>query len=153
MKSLSCATSRAASTHTRSPEISTSTKRRTPSRARSNENKQEHRLNTMLKEWGYIVDCETTINVKAGQCLTDTQRHFSRLDFRIINCVNAVECDEDQHFWYQLSCEMSVWQTFVRRLFLLDIRYLSTEFATPPQESITSAGNRSRCSESNARRR
>ncbi|CAN0448793.1 unnamed protein product, partial [Ectocarpus sp. 8 AP-2014] len=72
--------------------------------------KQEHRLNKLLKEWGYTVDCESTINAKAGQCLTDTQRHFSRLDFRIVNCTNAiciVECDEDQHYWYNLSCEMS----------------------------------------------
>ncbi|CAM9121871.1 unnamed protein product, partial [Ectocarpus sp. 12 AP-2014] len=71
---------------------------------------QENRLHTLLKEWGYTVNCETTINAKAGQCLTDTQRHFSRLDFRVVECVNAiciVECDEDQHFWYNLSCEMS----------------------------------------------
>lgn len=56
------------------------------------------------------MDCETTIDAKSGQCLTDTQRHFSRLDFRGFECVNAmciVECDEDQHFWYNLSCEMS----------------------------------------------
>lgn len=46
--------------------------------------KQEHRLNTLLKEWGYTVDCETTINAKSGQCLTDTQKHFSRLDFRVL---------------------------------------------------------------------
>lgn len=55
------------------------------------------------------VDCETTINALAGQCLTDTQRHFSRLDFRIVNCVNAVciiEVDEFQHFRYNLSCVM-----------------------------------------------
>lgn len=72
--------------------------------------KQENRLNKKLKEWGYVVDCETTIHAKMGACLTDTQRHFSRLDFRIVNCVNAiciVECDENAHFWYELSCEMS----------------------------------------------
>lgn len=72
--------------------------------------KQENRLNTLLKGWGYTVDCETTINAKAGRCLTDTPRHFSRLDFRVVECVNAIciiECDEDQHFWYNLSCEMS----------------------------------------------
>lgn len=69
--------------------------------------KQEHRAKEMMETWGYTVDCETTINAKAGQCLKDTQRHFSRLDFRVVNCVNAiciVECDEDQHYWYQLSC-------------------------------------------------
>lgn len=40
----------------------------------------------------------------------DTKRHFPRLDFRIVNCVNAMcilEVDEDQHYWYNLSCEMS----------------------------------------------
>lgn len=72
--------------------------------------KQENQLNKKLKEWGYGVDCETTINALSGKCLTDTQRHFSRLDFRIINCVSAIciiECDENQHFFYELSCEAS----------------------------------------------
>ncbi|CAN0421889.1 unnamed protein product, partial [Ectocarpus sp. 8 AP-2014] len=46
--------------------------------------KQEDRVNKKLKEWGYIADCETTINALFGKCLTDTQRHFSRLDFRIV---------------------------------------------------------------------
>lgn len=72
--------------------------------------KQENQVNKLLKEWGYTVDCETTINALSGKCLTDTQRHFSRLDFRIVNCVNAIcilEVDEDQHYWYNLSCEMS----------------------------------------------
>lgn len=58
----------------------------------------------------YTVDCETTINALSGRCLTDTQRYFSRLDFIIVNCVNAIcilEVDEDQHYWYNLSCEMS----------------------------------------------
>lgn len=70
---------------------------------------QEKQLNKKLKEWGYAVDCETTINALSGKCLTDTQRHFSRLDFRIINCVSAIciiECDENSHFWYEVSCEM-----------------------------------------------
>lgn len=72
--------------------------------------KQENQLNKKLNEWGYFVDCETTINALSGKCLTDTQRHFSRLDFRIINCVSAIciiECDENQHFFYELSCEAS----------------------------------------------
>ena len=72
--------------------------------------KQENRLKKMLEGWGYNVDCETTIRAKMGECLTDTQRHFSRLDFRIVNCANAVllvECDENSHYWYELSCEMS----------------------------------------------
>ncbi|CAM9931294.1 unnamed protein product, partial [Ectocarpus sp. 4 AP-2014] len=72
--------------------------------------KQEDRVNKKLKEWGYIADCETTINALFGKCLTDTQRHFSRLDFRIVNCVNAIcilEVDEDQHYRYNLSCEVS----------------------------------------------
>lgn len=72
--------------------------------------KQENRLNKKLKEWGYVVDCETTINALSGKCLTDTQRYFSRLDFRIVNCVNAIciiECDENSHFFYEVKCEMS----------------------------------------------
>lgn len=72
--------------------------------------KQENRVNKMLTKWGYTADCETTINALSGKCLTDTQRYFSRLDFRIVNCFNAMcilEVDEDQHYWYNLSCEMS----------------------------------------------
>ena len=72
--------------------------------------KQENRVNKLLQAWGYTVDCETTIDALSGRCLVDTQRHFSRLDFRIVNCVNAIcilEVDEDQHYWYNLSCEMS----------------------------------------------
>lgn len=72
--------------------------------------KQENRVNKLLVAWGYTIDCGTTINALFGKCLTDTQRHFSSLDFRIVNCVNAiciVEVDEDQHYWYNLSCEMS----------------------------------------------
>lgn len=40
----------------------------------------------------------------------DTQSYSSRLDFKIVNCVNAIciiEVDERQHYWYTLSCEMS----------------------------------------------
>lgn len=72
--------------------------------------KQEHRLNTMLKEWGYNVDVELTINAKMGKCLADTDRYFSRIDFVVINCVNAIlilECDEDARSWYSLKCEFS----------------------------------------------
>lgn len=65
--------------------------------------KQENRANKLLLEWGYTVDCETTINALSGKCLTDNQRHFSRLDCRL--CI--VEVDDDQHYWYNLSCEMS----------------------------------------------
>lgn len=71
--------------------------------------KHENRVNKLLKEWGYTVDCETTINALSGKCLTDTQRYFSRLDFRVVNCVNAIciiEVDEFAHYWYQLKCEM-----------------------------------------------
>lgn len=40
----------------------------------------------------------------------DTKKHFSRLDFHIVNCTNVVllvECDEMQHQWYNLSYEMA----------------------------------------------
>lgn len=71
---------------------------------------QEHRVNTLLKEWGYDVDVELTINAKMGKCLTDTDRYFSRIDFSITSCTSAIlilECDEDSHSWYNLSCEFS----------------------------------------------
>lgn len=72
--------------------------------------KQENRVNNKLKEWGFTVDCETIINAVAGECLKDAQRYFSRLDFRIVNCINAIcilEVDEFQHYNYNLSCEAS----------------------------------------------
>lgn len=72
--------------------------------------KQERRVNFLLNEWGFTVDHELTINAKLGECLTDTTRHFSRLDFNIVNCVNAIlilEVDEMAHYWYNLSCEFS----------------------------------------------
>ena len=71
---------------------------------------QENNLNIKLKEWGFSVDAETTINAKRGECLDDTDRYYSRLDYHVINCTNAIlliECDEDQHSWYELSCEFS----------------------------------------------
>ncbi|CAN0092573.1 unnamed protein product, partial [Ectocarpus sp. 12 AP-2014] len=67
--------------------------------------KQENRVSN-----GFDFDCETTVNSRREDCLTDTQRYYSRLDFHIINCTNAVlilEVDEDQHAWYNLSCEFS----------------------------------------------
>ena len=72
--------------------------------------KQEKRVTKMLTLWGYQYDPEVTINAARGNCLIDTNRHFSRLDYHIINCVNAVlllEVDEEQHYWYELSCEFS----------------------------------------------
>ena len=71
---------------------------------------QEYNLTKKLKEWGFSVDVETTINAKRGTCLNDTNRYYSRLDYHVINCTNAIlliECDEDQHSWYELSCEFS----------------------------------------------
>ena len=72
--------------------------------------KHERRLHGLLKEWGHIVDIETTIRSKNFKCLVDTNRSFSRIDFHIVNCNNMIlllECDEDQHFWYNISCEFS----------------------------------------------
>ena len=71
---------------------------------------QENNLTKKLKEWGFSVDVETTINAKNTGCLNDTNRYYSRLDYHVINCTNAIlliECDEDQHSWYELSCEFS----------------------------------------------
>ena len=69
-------------------------------------------MNKILKEWGYTVDVETTINALRGNCVPDTQRYFSRLDFTVLNCVGAIlllEVDECQHdgYDYILSCELS----------------------------------------------
>lgn len=72
--------------------------------------KQESRVNNMMKKWGYTVDLEDHIAASQNSCLEDTARHFSRLDFRIIESVNAIlilEVDEDQHYWYNLKCEFS----------------------------------------------
>ena len=72
--------------------------------------KQEDRVHKLLKKWGYTVDVETTIKAKSSNCLVDTKRYFSRIDFHIVNCTNMIlllECDEDQHNWYNLSCEFS----------------------------------------------
>ena len=72
--------------------------------------KQENRVKTNLKNWGYTVDCETTINAKRGNCLNDTPRYFSSIDFHVINCTAAVlllEVDEQQHLDYLLPCEFS----------------------------------------------
>ena len=66
---------------------------------------QEYNLNNKLKEWGFTVDVETTINAKKSDCLNDTNRYYSRLDYHVINCTSAIlliECDEDQHAWYCL---------------------------------------------------
>lgn len=71
--------------------------------------RQERNLLNKLRAWGYAVDVEVTIRGKNGNCL-DTTRYFSRLDFVIVNCIThilIVECDEDQHSWYNLSCEIS----------------------------------------------
>ena len=72
--------------------------------------KQENRVNELLKKWGYTSDLEITINAKMTNCLTDTDRYFSRIDFVVVNCVNAIlilECDEETHASYTLSCEFS----------------------------------------------
>ena len=71
---------------------------------------QENHLTKKLKKWGFTVDVETTINAKNSDCLTDTNRYYSRLDYHVINCTSAIlliECDEDQHTWYEISCEFS----------------------------------------------
>ena len=72
--------------------------------------KHESQAKKIIESWGYSIDCETNINSRRGGCVPDAQRYFSRLDFRIIESVNAiliVEVDEDQHYWYNLACEMS----------------------------------------------
>ena len=72
--------------------------------------KHECQAKKAIESWGYTIDCETTINASRGGCVPDVQRHFSRLDFTIVESVNAiliVEVDEDQHYWYNLACEMA----------------------------------------------
>lgn len=72
--------------------------------------KQEYRVNKLLKKWGYTADLEVTINASKDNCVQDTHKHYAKLDFTIVNCVNAIlilEIDENQHYWYNLSCEFS----------------------------------------------
>lgn len=71
--------------------------------------KQEKRVTKMLTEWGYSYDPEVTINAARGNCVPDTNRHYSRLDYHILNitsCIVLLEVDEHQHFFYNLSCEL-----------------------------------------------
>ena len=71
---------------------------------------QENIVYNLLKKWGNTVEIETIIKAKSSNCLLDTNRYFSRIDFHIVNCVNMllfIECDEYQHTWYNLSCELS----------------------------------------------
>ena len=84
-------------------------KTHTPS-GQVSKHKQENRARKMIESWGYNIDLETVINAKRGDCVPDVDRHFSRLDFRIVesvNCLLIIEVDEEQHLWYNLSCEMS----------------------------------------------
>jgi len=70
--------------------------------------REENRVKKILESWGHTIDVEVTINASRGKCIQDTPRYFSRLDFNIVNCVNAIlilEVDEHQHYWYNLSCE------------------------------------------------
>jgi len=72
--------------------------------------KQENRLRNCLQEWEYNADEEIIINAKYGACMPDAERHCAVLDFVIVECVSRIlilECDEEQHFWYQVSCECS----------------------------------------------
>lgn len=72
--------------------------------------KQEHRVITKLKEWGYDADVEVTINAKRGGCVQTDNRYYSRLDFVILQCTSHIlilEVDEDQHRWYNLKCELT----------------------------------------------
>jgi hypothetical protein len=72
--------------------------------------KQENRVRTLLAEWGFVVDEEITINVGRNDCVSDTDRQCARVDFVVVSCTSCiliVECDEDQHYWYQVSCECS----------------------------------------------
>ena len=72
--------------------------------------KQEDRVRTLLAEWDFVVDEEVTINVGRRDCVPDTNRQSARVDFVVVSCTSCiliVECDEAQHYWYELSCECS----------------------------------------------
>ena len=72
--------------------------------------KQENRVRTLLGEWDFIIDEEITVNVGRNDCVPDTERKYARVDFVVVSCTSCilmVECDEDQHYWYQVSCECS----------------------------------------------
>jgi len=72
--------------------------------------KQENRVRTLLQEWDFVVDEEIQINVARKDCVPDTDRQFARVDFVVVSCTSCIlilECDENQHYWYELACECS----------------------------------------------
>ncbi len=70
--------------------------------------KQEQRLRTILKK-NYEIDEEIVIKYRDG-CVYDPDKYCARIDFQITGIIPVcviVECDENQHESYELSCELS----------------------------------------------
>ncbi|KAG5184100.1 hypothetical protein JKP88DRAFT_244967 [Tribonema minus] len=70
--------------------------------------KQQMRVANLLKEAGYTVDEECTIQY--GGCVPDPDRHRARLDIYIVtitSCILIVEVDEEAHASYLVSCELT----------------------------------------------
>jgi uncharacterized Zn-finger protein len=70
--------------------------------------KQQMRVVNLLKEAGYAIDEECTIQY-AG-CVPDPDRHRARLDIYVVtitSCIIIVEVDEEAHAGYLVSCEIT----------------------------------------------
>ncbi|KAG5179219.1 hypothetical protein JKP88DRAFT_247636 [Tribonema minus] len=70
--------------------------------------KQQMRVVKVLKEAGYTVDEECTIQYTG--CVPDPDRHHARLDVYVVtitSCILIVEVDEEAHASYLVSCEIT----------------------------------------------
>ena len=105
--------------------------------------KQERNLLRKLRGWRYAVDIEVTIRGKNGNCL-DTNRHFSRLDFVVVNCTTHIHSyflsvARTSTLGKNLSCEFSRMADVHASLILAGYTLPLHGYDTIPVENTTSA--------------
>lgn len=89
--------------------------------------KKEQKVAIFLTKNGIVFNREHTVNL--GECIKTKEGKFCKIDFTMLtkdNCLIAIECDENQHKGYPVSCE-------IRRM--NDI-YTSLLTGTPPLKGI-----------------